>query len=62
MYKRQGITYDQFIRTTDEKHARGVQKLFADLYEKGFIYLDSYTGQYSVGEEMFCLLYTSRCV
>jgi methionyl-tRNA synthetase len=30
-----------------------VQKLFADLYEKGFIYLDSYTGQYSVGEEMF---------
>jgi methionyl-tRNA synthetase len=27
--------------------------LFADLYERGFIYLDSYTGQYSVGEEMF---------
>jgi methionyl-tRNA synthetase len=53
LWKRMGITYNQFIRTTSEKHKFGAQKLFADLYEKGFIYLDSYTGQYSVGEEMF---------
>ena len=53
LWDRMGITYNQFIRTTSEKHKLGVQKLFADLYEKGFIYLDSYTGQYSVGEEMF---------
>jgi methionyl-tRNA synthetase len=53
LWKRMGITYDQFIRTTSDKHKSGAQKLFADLYEKGFIYLDSYTGQYSVGEEMF---------
>ena len=53
LWKRMGITYDQFIRTTSDKHKFGAQKLFADLYEKGFIYLDSYTGQYSVGEEMF---------
>ena len=53
LWKRMGITYDQFIRTTSDKHRFGAQKLFADLYEKGFIYLDSYTGQYSVGEEMF---------
>ena len=53
LWDRMGLTYDRYIRTTDEKHKRGVQKLFADLYERGFIYLDSYTGQYSVGEEMF---------
>jgi methionyl-tRNA synthetase len=53
LWDRMGLTYDRYIRTTDEKHKRGAQKLFTDLYKRGFIYLDSYTGQYSVGEEMF---------
>lgn len=53
LWRRMGISYDQFIRTTDAKHKRGVQKLFADLYAKGEIYLSSYTGQYCVSEEMF---------
>jgi methionyl-tRNA synthetase len=53
LWKRMGITNDQYIRTTDPDHIRGVQKLFNQLYERGHIYLDSYTGQYSVGEEMF---------
>jgi methionyl-tRNA synthetase len=53
LWQRMGITHDQFIRTTDPKHIQGVQKLFADLYARGQIYLSSYTGQYSVGEEMF---------
>jgi methionyl-tRNA synthetase len=53
LWSRMGISYDQYIRTTDEKHKRGVQKLFATLYDRGHIYLDSYTGQYSIGEEMF---------
>ena len=53
LWARMGITHNQFIRTTDPKHIQGVQKLFADLYAKGQIYLSSYTGQYSVGEEMF---------
>jgi methionyl-tRNA synthetase len=53
LWDRMGLTYDRYIRTTDAKHKRGAQKLFADLYERGFIYLDSYTGQYSIGEEMF---------
>ncbi len=48
-----GITNDQFIRTTDEAHKRGVQKLFTTLQQRGSIYLDSYTGQYCVSEEMF---------
>jgi methionyl-tRNA synthetase len=53
LWARMGITHNQFIRTTDPKHIQGVQKLFADLFAKGQIYLSSYTGQYSVGEEMF---------
>jgi len=53
LWKRMGITNDDYIRTTDPKHAKGVQKLFATLYEKGFIYLDSYTGAYCVSDETF---------
>ncbi len=53
LWKRMGMTNDQYIRTTDPDHVRGVQKLFSQLYERGHIYLSSYTGQYSVGEEMF---------
>ena len=53
LWKRMGITNDQFIRTTDPRHIRGVQKLFTDLHARGFIELRTYTGQYSVGEEMF---------
>ncbi len=53
LWQRMGISYDQYIRTTDAKHKRGVQKLFAALYERGHIYLDTYTGQYCVSEEMF---------
>ena len=41
LWSRMGITNDAFIRTTDPKHIRGVQKLFADLYAQGQIYLDS---------------------
>jgi len=48
-----GITNDDYIRTTDPKHAKGVQKLFATLYEKGFIELKAYTGTYCVSDEAF---------
>ena len=53
LWARMGITNDRYIRTTDAKHQKAVQHLFSTLYEKGFIYLSTYTGQYSVGEEMF---------
>jgi methionyl-tRNA synthetase len=53
LWKRMGITYDDYIRTTESRHVAGVQKLFNELYSRGHIYLDTYTGQYSVGEEMF---------
>ena len=53
LWDRMGLAYDQFIRTTDAKHQRGAQKLFAELYRRGAIYLSSYTGQYCVSEEIF---------
>jgi methionyl-tRNA synthetase len=53
LWKRMGITNNDYIRTTEPRHIQGAQKLFAELYGRGHIYLDTYTGQYSVGEEMF---------
>ncbi|HXS77673.1 MAG TPA: methionine--tRNA ligase [Terracidiphilus sp.] len=51
LWDRLGLTYDDFIRTTEPRHKRGVQKLFATLRERGFIYKGSYTGQYCVSDE-----------
>ncbi|HEY1208898.1 MAG TPA: methionine--tRNA ligase [Terracidiphilus sp.] len=48
-----GLSYDDFIRTTEERHKRGVQKLFATLRDRGFIYKGSYTGQYCVSDELY---------
>jgi methionyl-tRNA synthetase len=51
LWDRLGITYDDFIRTTEDRHKRGVQHLFATLRDKGYIYKGSYTGQYCVSDE-----------
>jgi methionyl-tRNA synthetase len=53
LWQRMGITHDKFIRTTDEAHKRGVQKLFRTLQANGAIYKDTYTGQYCVSDEAF---------
>jgi methionyl-tRNA synthetase len=53
LWNRMGLTYDDYIRTTEPRHQQGAQRLFALLHERGKIYLSSYTGQYSVGEEIF---------
>jgi len=47
------ISYDKFIRTTDEDHKRGVQKAFEVMYAKGDIYKDFYEGHYCVSCETF---------
>ncbi len=47
------ITYDKFIRTTDEEHKAGVQKAFEKMYEKGDIYKGDYEGYYCVSCETF---------
>ena len=48
-----GISYDKFIRTTDEDHKKGVQKAFEVMYAKGDIYKDFYEGHYCVSCETF---------
>jgi methionyl-tRNA synthetase len=53
LWNRMGLTYDDYIRTTEPRHQQGAQRLFALLHQSGKIYLSSYTGQYSVGEEIF---------
>jgi len=53
LWDRLGLTYDDFIRTTEPRHIRGVQHLFAALREKGYIYKGSYTGQYCVSDEAY---------
>jgi len=47
------ISYDKFIRTTDEEHIIGVQKAFEKMYEKGDIYKDTYKGHYCISCEAF---------
>ena len=53
LWDRLGLSYDDFIRTTEARHKRGVQKLFATLRDRGFIYKGSYTGQYCVSDEAY---------
>ncbi|MEA1914772.1 MAG: methionine--tRNA ligase [Campylobacterota bacterium] len=47
------ITYDKFIRTTDEEHKHGVQKAFKTMFDKGDIYKGDYEGHYCVSCETF---------
>ncbi|NPA50454.1 MAG: methionine--tRNA ligase, partial [Epsilonproteobacteria bacterium] len=47
------ITYDKFIRTTQEDHAIGVQKAFLKMYQKGDIYKSVYKGNYCISCEAF---------
>ncbi|MFL6183622.1 MAG: class I tRNA ligase family protein, partial [Actinomycetes bacterium] len=47
------IAYDDFIRTTEERHLIAVQHLWQRLYDQGDVYLDSYEGLYCVACEQF---------
>lgn len=47
------ISYDGFIRTTDEEHVKTVQAIFEKLLSQGDIYLGSYSGNYCVSCETF---------
>ena len=53
LWKSLGISYDKFIRTTNEYHEKAVQKIFDKLYEQGDIYLDKYKGLYCTPCESF---------
>ena len=47
------ISYDKFIRTTDEAHKKGVQKAFLKMKENGDVYKDVYKGNYCISCETF---------
>ena len=47
------ISYNHFIRTTDEQHVKAVQKIFKQLYEQGDIYKGEYEGWYCTPCESF---------
>lgn len=53
LWKMLDISYDKFIRTTDDYHVKTVQKIFSRLYEKGQIYKSSYKGLYCTPCESF---------
>lgn len=53
LWKLLDISYDQFIRTTDDFHEKVVAKIFEKLLAQGDIYLGEYTGWYSVSDEEF---------
>ncbi len=53
LWKCLDISYDKFIRTTDEEHVRAVQKIFKKLYDKGDIYKGEYKGLYCTPCESF---------
>ncbi len=53
LWKLLDISYDKFIRTTDEEHEKAVQKIFNKLYEKGDIYKSAYEGWYCTPCEAF---------
>ena len=47
------ISYDRYIRTTDDYHIKTVQKIFKELYDRGYIYKGKYTGKYCTPCESF---------
>jgi methionyl-tRNA synthetase len=53
LWKRMGISNDDFIRTTEARHEKRVQELFRKLRDNGFIYKGTYTGQYCVSDELY---------
>lgn len=53
LWKVLDISYDDFIRTTDERHVRSVQAIFKRLYDQGDIYKSEYEGWYCTPCETF---------
>jgi methionyl-tRNA synthetase len=53
LWDRMHLSYDDYIRTTEPRHKRGAQQLFALLRDRGYIYKGTYTGQYCVWDELY---------
>lgn len=64
LWKALNISNDDFIRTTEDRHIKVVQRALDDLYKKGDIYLDTYEGWYCLPDERFWMekdLKDGRC-
>ena len=53
LWKKLDVSYDDFIRTTQPRHKKSVQKIFQKLVDNGDIYLGEYEGWYSVSDEEY---------
>ena len=53
MDQRLNVSFDRFIRTTEEQHHRSSQEIWQRMADNGDIYLDSYAGWYSVRDEAY---------
>jgi methionyl-tRNA synthetase len=53
LWKRMGISNDDFIRTTEDRHVKRMQTLFRQIRDNGYIYKGTYTGQYCVSDELY---------
>ena len=53
LWARLDITYDDFIRTTEPRHHRASEAIWQRMVDSGDIYLDTYSGWYSVRQEAF---------
>ena len=53
LWKYMNISYDRYIRTTDDYHVETVQKIFKELYDRGYIYKGEYVGKYCTPCESF---------
>ena len=53
LWRLMNISYDRFIRTTDDYHVAAIQKIFKKMYENGDIYKGKYTGMYCTPCESF---------
>ena len=53
LWDRMGLSYDDYIRTTSERHKQGVQALWRRIAENGYIYKGHYRGQYCVFDELY---------
>ena len=53
LWKELNIDYDDFIRTTEQRHIEVVQNILSEVNNSGDIYIDEYEGWYSVSEERF---------
>lgn len=53
LWDKMGISYDGYIRTTDDDHKRGVVEMFRRIRDNGYIYKSTYSGQYCVSDELY---------